>query len=65
VEGPTDEAAIEVLRNRQVKNFLALTLLATGTPMLRMGDEVRHSQAGNNNPLLHRGRECLVRLVGA
>jgi glycogen operon protein len=49
VEGPTDDAAIEALRNRQVKNFLALTLLAIGTPMLRMGDEVRHSQAGNNN----------------
>jgi glycogen operon protein len=49
VEGPTDDAAIEALRNRQIKNFLALTLLAIGTPMLRMGDEVRHSQAGNNN----------------
>lgn len=50
VEGPTDDATVEALRNRQVKNFLALTLLAIGTPMLRMGDEVRHSQAGNNNP---------------
>jgi glycogen operon protein len=26
-----------------------LTLLATGTPMLQMGDEVRRSQSGNNN----------------
>jgi len=49
VEGPTTDAAIEALRNRQVKNFLALTLLATGTPMLQMGDEVRRSQRGNNN----------------
>jgi isoamylase len=49
VEGPTDDAAIEALRNRQVKNFLALNLLATGTPMLLMGDEVRRSQNGNNN----------------
>ena len=49
VEGPTDDPAIEALRNRQVKNFLALTLLAVGTPMLLAGDEVRRTQRGNNN----------------
>jgi isoamylase len=49
VEGPTDDPAIDGLRNRQVKNFFALTLLAAGTPMLLMGDEVRRSQRGNNN----------------
>ena len=49
VEGPTDDPAIERLRNRQIKNFLALTLLAVGTPMLLMGDEMRRSQQGNNN----------------
>ncbi len=48
-EGPTDDPAIEALRNRQVKNFLALTLLAAGTPMLLMGDEARRTQRGNNN----------------
>ena len=48
-EGPSDDPAIEALRNRQVKNFLATTLLALGTPMLLMGDEVRRSQGGNNN----------------
>lgn len=48
-EGPSDDAAIEALRNRQVKNFHALELLAAGTPMLLMGDEVRRSQRGNNN----------------
>ena len=48
-EGPTDDVAIEALRNRQVKNFLALELLAAGTPMLLMGDEVRRTQQGNNN----------------
>jgi isoamylase len=48
-EGPTAESAIEGLRNRQVKNFLALQMLAAGTPMLLMGDEVRRSQGGNNN----------------
>jgi glycogen operon protein len=49
VEGPTDDAAIEELRNRQVKNFFTLELLAAGTPMLLMGDEVRRTQRGNNN----------------
>lgn len=48
-EGPADAPAVESLRNRQVKNFLALTLLSFGTPMLLMGDEVRRSQQGNNN----------------
>jgi glycogen operon protein len=49
VEGPTDDPAIEELRNRQVKNFLAVTLLALGTPMILMGDEARRTQRGNNN----------------
>jgi glycogen operon protein len=49
VEGPTDDATIEALRNRQVKNFFTLTLLAAGTPMILMGDEVRRTQLGNNN----------------
>ena len=48
-EGPTDDPDIEALRNRQVKNFLTLNLLAAGTPMLLMGDEVRRTQHGNNN----------------
>lgn len=49
VEGPSDDPEIEALRNRQVKNLLALLLLAAGTPMLLMGDEVRRTQRGNNN----------------
>ncbi len=48
-EGGTDNPDIERLRQGQIKNFLTLTLLATGTPMLLMGDEVRRSQGGNNN----------------
>jgi isoamylase len=49
VEGPTDDLAIEKLRNRQVKNFLTLTMLSLGMPMILMGDEVRRTQRGNNN----------------
>ncbi len=53
VEGPADNPAIEDLRNRQVKNFLAVTLLALGTPMILMGDEARRTQLGNNNAYCH------------
>ena len=49
IEGPTGDPEIERLRHRQVKNFLAITLLSLGTPMLLMGDEVRRTQRGNNN----------------
>ena len=49
VEGPTDDQAVERLRNRQVKNFMAVTLLSMGVPMIVMGDEVRRTQGGNNN----------------
>jgi isoamylase len=48
-EGPTDDPAIEKLRNRQVKNFLTTTLLSLGVPMIVMGDEARRTQHGNNN----------------
>jgi isoamylase len=49
VEGPSDLPGVEQLRNRQVKNFLAVNLLAAGVPMILMGDEMRRTQRGNNN----------------
>src|SRR5262249_6231184 len=49
VEGPTDDPGVETLRNRQVKNFMTVTLVSLGIPMILMGDEVRHTQGGNNN----------------
>jgi len=48
-EGPTDDPAIERLRNRQVKNFFTVLMLSLGLPMFPMGDEVRRTQHGNNN----------------
>ena len=36
-----------------MKNFLTVTLLALGVPMLLMGDEVRRTQGGNNNAYCH------------
>jgi glycogen operon protein len=53
VEGATNDPAIEKLRNRQVKNFLTVTLLSLGMPMILMGDEVRRTQFGNNNNYCH------------
>ena len=49
VEGPTDDPTVEKLRNRQVENFLTVTMLSVGMPMMLMGDEVRRTQRGNNN----------------
>ena len=48
-EGETDDLEIEQLRSRQIKNFLTVLFLSQGTPMLLMGDEIRHTQLGNNN----------------
>ena len=53
VEGPTDDPAVNALRARQVRNLLAIDLLSVGAPMLLMGDEVRRTQAGNNNAYGH------------
>jgi isoamylase len=49
VEGSTENLTVEKLRNRQVKNFLTVTMIAAGMPMILMGDEVRRTQLGNNN----------------
>ena len=49
VEGPSDDPKINQLRRRQRRNLLATLFLAQGTPMLLAGDELGHSQLGNNN----------------
>jgi glycogen operon protein len=49
IEGPADDPEVEKLRNRQVKNYFTLTLMSLGVPMILLGDEVRHTQHGNNN----------------
>ena len=48
-EGASRDRDIEALRTRQVKNFLTVTMLSVGMPMMLMGDEVRRTQGGNNN----------------
>ena len=49
VEGPTDDAAINALRARQIRNMMATLLFAQGTPMIVAGDEFGRTQGGNNN----------------
>ncbi len=48
-EGPTDDPAVNALRSRQKRNFLATLLLSQGVPMLLAGDEFGNTQSGNNN----------------
>ena len=49
-EGPTTEPEVLAVRARLQRALLATVLLAQGTPMLAAGDEMGHSQGGNNNP---------------
>ncbi len=49
VEGETKDPAINDLRNRQKRNFLATLLLSQGMPMLRGGEEISQTKKGNNN----------------
>ena len=49
VEGESADPEIEALRERQIRNFAVLLLLARGVPMFGAGDEIRRTQRGNNN----------------
>jgi isoamylase len=49
VEGETGDAAVRALRARQKRNLLSSVLFSLGIPMLNAGDELGHSQKGNNN----------------
>ena len=48
-EGETDDPAVNALRRRQQRNFLATLLLSQGCPMILAGDELGRTQGGNNN----------------
>jgi glycogen operon protein len=49
-EGPSSDPQVLALRGKLQRVLLATALLAQGTPMLAAGDELGHSQGGNNNP---------------
>ncbi|MDD5029043.1 MAG: glycogen debranching protein GlgX [Rhodoferax sp.] len=50
IEGPSADPEVLALRGQLQRALLATTLLAQGTPMLCAGDELGHTQGGNNNP---------------
>ena len=49
VEGPSDDATVLQQRAVLQRALLATLFLAQGTPQLLAGDEMGHSQLGNNN----------------
>ena len=49
-EGPTGDPEVLQRRFRLKRALLASVLLSQGTPMITAGDEIGHSQQGNNNP---------------
>ena len=49
VEGPTENAETNALRQRQMRNFLTMMFLSQGVPLLLQGDEFGRTQRGNNN----------------
>ncbi|HWT81039.1 MAG TPA: hypothetical protein VN648_19800, partial [Candidatus Methylomirabilis sp.] len=48
-EGPTDNPVVLELRERQKRNFMVTLMLSQGVSMLLAGDEIGHTQQGNNN----------------
>jgi len=52
-EGPTDDPGIRSLRALQRRNLMATLLLSQGVPMICAGDELGHTQNGNNNAYCH------------
>ncbi|MGR8942538.1 MAG: glycogen debranching enzyme, partial [Gammaproteobacteria bacterium] len=48
-EGETDNIEILALRQRQAKNLMSILFLSQGVPMILSGDEILHTQRGNNN----------------
>ncbi len=48
-EGATEDQSIIALRERQKRNLMATLLLSQGVAMLLGGDELSHTQNGNNN----------------
>jgi glycogen operon protein len=48
-EGPTEDAPVVGLRQRQMRNFLVMLMVSQGVPLLLQGDEFGRTQQGNNN----------------
>jgi isoamylase len=48
-EGPSTSPDVNFLRRKQIKNAAAMLLVSRGVPMILSGDEMGHTQQGNNN----------------
>jgi glycogen operon protein len=48
-EGPSDNAEILRLREKQKRNLIATLFFSQGVPMILAGDELSQTQQGNNN----------------
>jgi glycogen operon protein len=49
VEGPSDDPVVNEIRERRRRAMMTTLLVSLGVPMVRHGDELGHSQHGNNN----------------
>ena len=49
VEGPSRRQFIRKIREKQMRNAMAVLCLAKGIPLILSGDEIGNSQNGNNN----------------
>jgi glycogen operon protein len=65
VEGPSDDAGVQAKRSRLQRALLAVLLLSQGTPMLLAGDELGHSQQGNNNAYCQDNETTWLAWIGA
>ncbi len=60
VEGHTSNENIINIRARQQRNFITTLMLSQGVPMLLSGDEMGHSQQGNNNAYCQDNSICWI-----
>ncbi len=65
MEGATDDAAILALRRALQRALLATLVFSNGTPMLLAGDELGHSQGGNNNAYCQDNAGTWIEWAGA
>jgi len=65
VEGPSDDVGVLAKRSRLQRALLAVLLLSQGTPMLLAGDELGHSQQGNNNAYCQDNETTWLAWIGA
>lgn len=65
VEGPSDDPGVLALRERLRRALLATLMLSQGTPMLLAGDELGHTQQGNNNAYCQDNETTWLAWIGA